>query len=75
MRNEIDEANLEKVIGGRIDYTWDNNTNSGTITFVGRTSKTYTFTCYSLISWIKKKQDEGWSDQDIWDELHANGMI
>lgn len=75
MKMELNDNSLEAIIGGKIEHTWDNNTGSGTIWITARNPHVYTFKSYSITSWITKKQEEGWSDQEIMDQLIADHQV
>lgn len=76
MKAELNEMDLGNVIGGKIEFTWDNNNGgSGTIWISARNPIKFSFTNYGVVDYCRRKQNEGWSDQEIIDELKANNHI
>ena len=76
MKTELNNNDLENIIGGKIEHTWDNsNGGSGTIWITARNPRVYSFNNHYVITYISEKQNEGWSDQEIMDKLVELGKI
>ena len=73
MRTEINENELENIIGGKIECTYIDG--AGTIWITAKNPKVYSFTNYSVVTKARSMVNEGYSDQEIIDYLKEKNAI
>lgn len=73
MRNEINDNELENIVGGQIQYTYEQG--AGTIWITAKSPKVFSFTNYAVVNTADKMNKEGYSDQEIIDYLKSKNAI